>query len=60
MKNEDKNISDIDAMRTFLAGLLMVGHILNHEAENSQTCAALAVKDADILIRELNKQPKRK
>ena len=60
MKNEDKNISDVDAMRTFLAGLLMVGHILNHEAETSQVCAALAVKDADILICELNKQPKRK
>jgi hypothetical protein len=60
MKNEDTNISDTDAMRTFLAGLLMVGHILNHEAETSQVCAALAVKDADILIRELNKQPKRK
>ena len=60
MKDKDTNISDKDAMRTFLAGLLMVGHILNHEADNSQMCAAFAVKDADILIRELDKQPKRK
>jgi hypothetical protein len=53
--NEDNHISDIAAMRTLLAGLMMVVHRHKYPNDFAKNVAKRSVDDADALIVELSK-----
>ena len=58
---DDNHISDVAAMRTLLAGLMMTVHRYKYQSGKPEKVAEMAIADADALIDALSKpkaQPK--